>query len=325
MTEGPQQPNQPRPGGYGYPNVGGYGYPQGLPQQRLPPQGLPQQPSGSAWTPPSDGLGHGNIPPQPGANQPDWSALAERTESADRRRKLYMIGGGILAIAAIASIVATAVITTNEHNKQAISGSATSSQNAASPPPQPEPTFADITPPPPPNPLAILSDPKKDTAPLTPTGLFFGTRLTMAGRQYTRKATDSTTSCADVAGGGLAGILNSNGCDEVLRATYSQGDLAVTVGVAVFNSKAAASNAKARFTGYIQPLVNGGVPSFCYATGCATSANSVGRYAYFTIAGYTNGSKVTAGDTQALQVGTDIADFVFDRIAQRGNDEANNS
>jgi hypothetical protein len=319
MTEGPQQPNQPRPGGYGYPNVGGYGYPQGLPQQ-----GLPQQPSGSAWTPPSDGLGHGNIPQLPGANQPDWSALAERTESAGRRRKLYMIGGGILAVVAIAGIVATAVVATDEHNKQAASGGSTG-QNSASAPPQPEPTFADITPPPPPNPLAILSDPKKDTAPLTPTGLFFGTQLTMDGRQYTREATDSTTSCASVAGGGLGGDLDSNGCDEILRATYSRDGLAVTVGVAVFNSASAASHAKSGFTGYLQPLAGGGVPPFCHATKCSMSANSVGRYAYFTIAGYTNGSTVTYSDTQAPQAGADIADFAFNRIAQRGRDEAGSS
>ncbi|MBV9024297.1 MAG: hypothetical protein JO362_11010 [Streptomycetaceae bacterium] len=265
------------------------------------------------------------MPQQHGANQPDWSALAERTESAGRRRKLYMIGGGILAAAAIAGIVATAVITINAYNKQAASGGSTGGQNTASAPPQPEPTFADVTPPPPPNPLAILSNPQKDTAPLTPTGLFFGTQLTMDGRQYTRDATDSTTNCADVAGGGLGGVLAGNGCNEVLRATYSRGSLTVTVGVAVFTGTSAANNAKSQFTGYIQPLVGGGVPSFCHGVRCSMSANSVGRYAYFTIAGYTNGSAVTYGDTQAPQAGTDIADFAFNRIVQRGRDEANNS
>ncbi|MCQ4081394.1 hypothetical protein NGB36_12490 [Streptomyces sp. RB6PN25] len=313
MTEGPQQPNQPRPGGYGYPNVGGYGY----------PQGSPQQPSGSAWTPPSDGLGHGSTrQPRGGQNQPDWSALAERTESASRRRKLYMIGGGVLATAVIAGIVATAVISSDNHNKQAASGGSTGGQNAAGAPPQPTPTFSDVTPPPPPNPLAVLSNPKKDTAPLTPTGLFFGTQLTINGRQYTRATTDSATGCSGVAAGGLAGVLDSNGCDKVLRATYTRNGIAVTVGVAVFNSKSSADNAKAQYTGYVQPLAGGGVPSFCHATACSTSANSVGRYAYFTIAGFTNGSAVTSSDTQAPQAGTDIADFAFQRIVQRGENEA---
>jgi hypothetical protein len=320
MTEGPQQPNQPHPGGYGYPNVGGYGYPQGPPQQPRPQQ--PQQPSASAWTPPSDGLGHGTIPQQHNAGQPDWSAMAERTETVDRRRKLYLIGGGVLAAAAIAGIVATAVITTNAHTKQAASGGSTGGQNPTNAPLQPTPTFSDITPPPAPNPLAILSNPKKDTAPLTPTGLYFGTQLTMDGRQYTRATTSSTTSCAGVAEGGLGGVLDSNGCDEVLRATYTRNGIAVTVGVAVFNSKSAADNAKAQATPYIQPLAGGGVPSFCHATRCATSTNSVGRYAYFTTAGYTNGSAVTSGDTQVPQAGTDIAGFAFNRIVQRGRDEA---
>lgn len=322
MTEGPQQPNQPRPGGYGYPNVGGYGYPQGSPQQGQSGQGSPQQPFGSAWTPPSDGLGHGGMPHQQNAGSPDWSAMAERNESADRRRKFYMIGGGVLAAVVVAGIVATAVIATGHHNNQAASSGSTGGQNATSAPPQPTPTFSDVTPPPAPNPLAVLSDPKKDTAPLNATGLFFGNQLTMAGRQYTRDAVDSTNSCSSVADGGLAGVLDSNGCDRVLRATYSRSGVAVTVGVAVFHSKSAASNAKARFTGYIAPLAGGGVPSFCHATACSASANSIGRYAYFTIAGYTNGSAVTSSDTQAPQAGNDIADFAFNRIVQRGRDEA---
>jgi hypothetical protein len=248
--------------------------------------------------------------------------MAERTETADRRRKLYLIGGGVLAAAVIAGIVATAVVTTNAHNKQSASGGSTGGQNPTNAPLQPTPTFSDITPPPAPNPLAILSDPKKDSAPLTPTGLYFGTQLTMEGRQYTRAATDSTTNCSSVANGGLSGVLNSNGCAEVLRATYTRDGIAVTVGVAVFNSKSAADNAKVRSTGYIQPLAGGGVPSFCHATRCATSANSVGRYAYFTIAGYTNGSTVAPGDRQIPQAGTDVADFAFNRIVQRGRDEA---
>jgi hypothetical protein len=248
--------------------------------------------------------------------------MAARNESAGRRRRLYTIGGAVLAAVLVAGIVASAVIITNHHNKQAASGGSTGGQNAASAPPQPMPTFADVTPPPAPNPLAILSDPKRDTAPLDPAGLFFGSQLTMAGRQYTRDAVDSADSCSSVAGGGLGGILDSNRCDRVLRATYSRSGIAVTIGVAVFNSKSAASNAKARFTGYIAPLAGGGVPSFCHATACSTSANSIGRYTYFTIAGYTNGSAVTPSDTQAPQAGTDIADFAFNRIVQRGRDEA---
>jgi hypothetical protein len=204
MTEGPSQPHNPGPGGYGYPGPQqsfGYGYP---PQQ-------PQRPQ-----------------------EPDWSALAERTEASHRRRKLLLVGGGVLGAAAIAGIVATAVIATG-HPTQPQPGP--TAQATGTTQPTPTASFPAVTPPPPPNPLAVISDAHKDTAPITPASLFPGDRVTVQGRTYAKATTDSTSSCADAAAGGLGGVLADNGCRKLLRATYTRGGVAVTVGIAVFDTK----------------------------------------------------------------------------------------
>ena len=49
------------------------------------------------------------------------------------------------------------------------------------------------------------------------------------------------------------------------------------------------------------PLPGAGVPAFCQGgRSAARTSNSYGRYAYFTVAGFTNGKDVTKGDTKAV-------------------------
>ncbi|CCB76318.1 MULTISPECIES: hypothetical protein [Streptomycetaceae] len=360
MTDGRQQPQQPpgpeqggeqqpvpKPGqptlpfraatpppGYGYPQPQpqqpGYGYPQpqqpaqpGYPQTPrtgygYPPEAHPGTPeqgrSAPAWTPPATPLADVG-PTHPG--EPDWSALAERAEAGDRRRKVLLYGGGALAAVVIGAVVATAVIVTG--HKRPAPGPTLARPTT---PAQPTPSFSDVTPPPPPNPLTIISSAKKDTAPLTPDGLFAGARLDFKGRAYTRTATDATDTCYTLTSGGLGDVLAHNGCRELLRATYTRDGVAVTVGVAVFDSGAAADRAKNDYQGYVQPLAGGGTPAFCHATACQTTANAVGRYAYFTIAGLTDGHPVTADDPQTKGAAADVAAFAFNRIVQRGRDQA---
>ncbi len=304
MTEGPSQPQYPGPDEGGAPHGfgQGYGYPgPGAQQSFGPAYGYPPQ------------------QPQPQRPQePDWSALAERTEAGNRRRRLLFIAGGVLGAAAIAGIVATAVVATGHHGQPQPGPSAQATGSAQ---PTPSISFPAVTPPPPPNPLAVISDARKDTAPITPDSLFPGARVTVQGRGYAKAATDSTNSCADAAAGGLGTALADNGCRKLLRATYTKGGVAVTVGVAVFDTKSAADAAKSQAQGYVLPLSGGGVGTFCHAVACRMSTNSIGRYAYFTIAGLANGGSLTSADTQALQAGNDIATFAFNEIVQRGNSQ----
>ncbi|MGK5632780.1 hypothetical protein ACSNOD_30640, partial [Streptomyces sp. URMC 123] len=141
-------------------------------------------------------------------------------------------------------------------------------------------------------------------------------------REYAKGATDTATGCAAAASSRLAPALTGNKCTQVMRATYAKGEVAVTVGIAVFDTAAQAQRAKEQADGNIEPLPGAGVPAFCRAAACRLTANAVGRYAYFTVAGYTTGRSVPASDTAALQAGRDVADFAFDRIRARGEAQA---
>jgi hypothetical protein len=325
VPQPPPATDPQQPGGYGYPQQqgqqSGYGYPQqpqqpqqqsgyGYPQQhaqQAEPDPHQQESTAPAWAPPSAPIGE--------SSAPDWSALAERSEQDGKRRRLLMFGGGA-AIIVIAAIVATAVVVSGGHKKP-VAGP-THSPTAV----EPTPTFSNVTPPPAPNPLAVLSDPKKDTAPLTAAGLFPAATLNYGSHHYTKGALDSTTSCAAEGGGGLGSVLERHGCHKLLRASYYANGYAVTIGVAVFDSKADADGAKNQAAGYLLPLSGDGLGAFCHATNCQTSANAVGRYAYFTIAGRTDGVAVSASDAPTLRIAGDVADFTFRQIVARGTAEA---
>ncbi|KNB50154.1 hypothetical protein [Streptomyces caatingaensis] len=256
-------------------------------------------------------------PPQGPAGTPDWAALADDAAARGRRRRLLLIGGGVLAAAGVAAIVATAIVASDKDTggtKKTATGPAPASGTPASP----EPTFAPVAPPAPLDPRDFISEAGKDKAPLTPATLFPEAKPAVGGRVYERTATSATADCAAVTQGGLGSVLAGNGCRRVLRATYVRDGVAVTVGVAVFDTKAAADRAKDRSTGNIEALNGGGSPEFCRATACRLTANAEGRYAYFTVAGYTGNKPVTAEDTKALTAGRDISTYAFGRVLARG-------
>ncbi|MEU9295490.1 hypothetical protein [Streptomyces sp. NPDC048266] len=300
---GPQWPHEPQQRGQ-----------QGYGQQ--PQQGYGQQP----------GYGGGQPDPFPGAQgggaTPDWSALADASASRNRRKRWLMIGGGALAALVVGAIVATAVVATGKKNDEAKGGGVPVGTVSPTGSPTPEPTFSSVAPPPPPNPKDYITDPRKDRAPLTAEGLFPGTKLTMNKRPYKKGATSATTNCAAVTQNGLGAVLKKNGCQRVLRATYVRDGVAITVGVAVFPSEAAAVKAKNQATGGIAPLAGAGVKEFCRATVCLRRANSIGRYAYFTQAGFTDGKKVTKAHRPVFQASDDLGTFAFNQIYARGKAQA---
>ncbi|MEU1781167.1 hypothetical protein ABZ545_16960 [Streptomyces abikoensis] len=312
----PQQPGQP-----GQPQPGQFGPPPGQPAQAAPLP--PQQPAAhpGAQPPQAPPLPHPGVLPQPwdrpqAGGTPDWAALAD-TADRNRRRKWLLIGGGALATAAVAAIVATAVVLSDKGDKNLPAAEKLPSASAGTP----EPTFSKAVTPPP-NPREFISSQEKDTAPLTVKTLFPHSKPSLDKRVYKRAAQDTATDCASVAQGGLGQVLADNGCRQVLRSTYVRDGVAVTVGVAVFDTKAAADKAKEQSTGNIAPLTGDDAASFCQGTACRLSANAEGRYAYFTIAGFTNGSAVTPDDTKALQAGRDVAGYTFRRIMARANAQA---
>jgi hypothetical protein len=204
------------------------------------------------------------------------------------------------------------------HPAAAPSGSA---NTAGTPSLPPAPSFSSVAPPPPANPLDYLSSAAKDKAPLTPATLFPGKQFLMGGRVYTKTATATTTSCAAAARAGLAQALAKNGCHKLVRATFTNGATAVTIGVAVFDDNAHALKLQ-KTAQYLAPLNGGGVKDFCHAVACRMTSNAVGRYAYFAIAGLKNGKTITTSDKVALQSANDASNYAFQRIIQRGRDAA---
>ncbi|MBM9504753.1 hypothetical protein [Actinacidiphila acididurans] len=329
---GPSGPGgQQNQGGYG-PGAGGQqqpqpGYgPQGGAQQQGGPGYGQQPPQGPAPFPPQAAAprtGPGPAaPPASGPGTPDWGALAEEQEaSGARRRKVMMLTGGIVAVAVIAGGVATAVVMSGKSSNSASGGPSASASAASTQPLPPEPSFSSVAPPPPANPLDYLGTAAKDKAPLSPATLFPGKQFVMDGRPYVRTADAVTVSCAAGARGTLAQALPANGCRRLIRATYVNGTVAVTIGVAVFDDTAHAKKLQ-KVAQYVAPLNGGGVRDFCHAVACRMTSNAVGRYAYFAIAGLKDNKTITAQDTVALQAANDASNFAFERIIQRGRDAA---
>ncbi|MEU8996855.1 hypothetical protein ACGFSD_17050 [Streptomyces caniferus] len=256
------------------------------------------------------------------SSTPDWGALAEESEAQTRRKRLLWIGGGALAALAVAGIVTVAVLSggSGSAGGNPTASPAESGQAAA---PDDKPSFPDVSVPPPPNPRDYISDPKKDTAPLTPATLFAQKSMVVGEHTYPRTHTATTKDCTAGAQGPLVSSLSHNGCKQLLRATYAKGGVAVTIGIAVFDSPAKATKVMNENRANLMPLPGGGVPAdFCQGTKCRMATNATGRYAYFTIAGYLNGKDVTNTETKARQIARDGGAYAFSQITQRGKDQA---
>jgi hypothetical protein len=257
---------------------------------------------------------------------PDWAALAEASEARNKRRRLLLILGGALATVAVGTAVAVAVVSANG-GSEASNRPASALPSTADIPSESTdalPSFAPTSAPPPLDPMDFISSAKKDTAPISADTLFPGTQLTMGTNVYKKGPTASTTSCASAARNTLPAVLTKNGCTRVIRATYTKSGVAVTVGVALFDTAAKATKAKqeADNKSIIASLDGQGVPTFCRTTVCRSTTNSYGRYAYFTLAGFTDGKDVTAKDAKVFQAGDDLAEFTFRQIRRRGEAQA---
>ncbi|MFF5026778.1 hypothetical protein [Streptomyces collinus] len=255
---------------------------------------------------------------------PDWAALAEASETRNKRRRLLFIGGGALATIGVGTAVAMAVVSANGGNDA--SGKPTNLPATASLPSgsATAPSFAPTSAPPPLDPKDFISSAKKDTAPLSPETLFPGTQLTMGDTVYKKGATSDAKNCSTGADGTLPKILTANGCTRLIRASYVKDGIAVTVGVAVFDTAAQAEKAKGQTDGrsMVLSLAGKGVKPFCNAAICRSTRNAYGRYAYFTISGFTNGKNVTKKDTDVFRTGDDLQQFTANQIYRRGQAQA---
>ncbi|TDC78737.1 hypothetical protein [Streptomyces hainanensis] len=260
-----------------------------------------------------------------GSNTPDWSALAADAERNRSRKRGWVVVGSALAAAAVGTVVALAIV-----NQGGDGGSSASDGQNTELPDEPTGTasddasFDETTLPPLPQPREFISDADKDIAPFEADS-FFGGAMEIEGRSYAQVASDATEGCAGAVSDELAAVLTEHGCASLLRATYTADGVAVTVGVAQFPTEEDAAAARESAAGNLQALVGGDAPSFCQRGGCRTTNNQVGRYAYFTIAGNSDGSPDSGDGTPAQQAARDGNDHAFSRIIQRGEAQASAS
>ena len=222
-------------------------------------------------------------PVQP-SDVPDWQALADRNERAQRRGRLLRIGGVTAALVCVIGLGAAAVTLTRSGSKQHGDRQPTGTSS---------------------------------TGPLSTATLFTATHLVVDGQTFTRAATDTDVPCGNGTTGGLGNILAPHGCRQLLRATYVSGRNAVTVGVAVFDTSQQAAAVMPKYQGEIQSLVRGSVSSFCVDVSCPLTHASVGRYDYFTVAGTTD-NRAATGNTLDVAAGQALATYAYDRLTARG-------
>ncbi|BAJ31955.1 hypothetical protein KSE_61900 [Kitasatospora setae KM-6054] len=198
------------------------------------------------------------------------------------------------------------------------SRSATPSRSASGSPAKSPSASAAPTPSGPPDPLTVISAAATDTAPLTPAGLLPAATVQVGGKTWTRLADAQTATCWQATTGGLGNVLAAQGCRSLLRVTYTSGNSAVTIGVAVLDSKAQADAVVAGFQGQVQGLVPSGHTSFCTGSGCAGTHAAIGRYVYLTVSGTQNPGG-TAADATATAAGPSFAATARDRLLARGS------
>lgn len=176
-------------------------------------------------------------------------------------------------------------------------------------------------------PSEFIADAEKDTAPFRADDFYAGDTATVNGRTYDKTATQGTDDCGAAATAELGAVLAEHGCLALLRATYTRASdgVAVTVGVAQFPTEADAEAARDEATPSLEPLITGESPSFCQNGGCRVTSNQIGRYAYFTVAGNSDGTPDSGTDTPAQQAARDGNDIAFELLVQRGEAQASAS
>ncbi|MCU7821932.1 hypothetical protein [Kitasatospora sp. DSM 101779] len=279
-----------------------------------------------------------------GTGEPDWAAMADRHEhEVRRRRQLQIVGGVVAATLVVGGITATAVglsgsdrtggapaaagggPTATEPTGVVASAAPSTSAPASSSPSAPGgPSARPSTSPSgarpsaaPADPLTVISSAATDTAPLDPAALFPAS-ATAGGRTWTRLTTATTDPCWKATTGGLGDVLAAHGCRSILRATYTDGSGAVTVGIAVLDSKTQADAVAAGHKGQVQGLVPAGSTSYCTGPGCANTHAAVGRYGYYTVAGTVKPGG-TAQDPVATAAQADFAARARAALLARGH------
>ncbi|MGW4651076.1 hypothetical protein [Kitasatospora sp. NPDC004289] len=268
--------------------------------------------------------------PPPGG--PDWDAMAQRAQDDAKRKTRMRLLLGVVALAVVGGLVAVAVSVSSKGGDPvakptgAASNSPTAGKTGSSPTATAGESKAPV--PAPGTPLAgddaslkAIWDASTDKAAVDPAAFFPDQTIDFGGATWTRRSATTVTPCWHAITGGLADVIENQGCRQVLRATYVLNDSAVVVGVAVFDKRLQAETATNNVNGQIKGLQVEGMKDFCQEVGCANTHGSLGRFAYFTAAGSAKEGGVVA-DKVATDAGPGFAARVRATLEKRALSQA---
>ncbi|HXA58822.1 MAG TPA: hypothetical protein VNW94_06635, partial [Streptosporangiaceae bacterium] len=267
--------------------------------------------------PPGQGPGPGVLTsayqPIPGAEPPAGGAAG-----GDRRRLL--IGGGVAVVLAGALVVGGITLMSGS--------SAAKNHNSAQ---APAVTHAPVSPAPshtpaiPASPVPTgpsINDARTDPKPLGLSEVFPSATMSLGGRDFKQDKTAVNHQCSLTARGGMATALRDGHCTNVVRATYidSAKKVAVTVGVAVMPTKAAAQTAaKAGDPSKYEWFrgMQGKLATKIDQVGGFAASTVLGRYIIYAYAVYEDGTKPQPNDTVLKAVDRAFIDYAQRPIAKR--------
>ncbi|WP_017593380.1 hypothetical protein [Nocardiopsis potens] len=176
---------------------------------------------------------------------------------------------------------------------------------------------------------AGLSSGGTSTPPETPAALesggLFPESLTVEGTEYELALVDDTEDCATVGQGSYGGVLEENGCRQVIRATYvdADGAVAVTAGVAAMDSAEQATaaleaqdlGANQWFAG-LKGKEGSGAEQLDRSAGQG-SGGQWGPYLLFSLAANSDGSAPGEGGADLEKVGGGFVDTTLNSLAEQ--------
>ncbi|MBT2210417.1 hypothetical protein [Actinomadura sp. NEAU-AAG7] len=266
-----------------------------LPPGVVPPTGSGPFPSTGSEQPP---------PPRPdGAAPPPM-----RPGGGNMRRPLLIGGGAAVVLAAVIGLFA--IGGTGSGSEKDKGKAAPPTQQAATPAPKPPPVD--------------ISDEKTDPKEMEFTEIFPAPTITLGGRPYVRDRWSINKDLRYAANGAMLSALTKENCRKVVRATFldRNRDIAVTSGVAVLPTKAAALKvSRAGDPGkyeWFRGMSAKHAPDIDRAGGYAASTVR-GRYLVYAYVQHADGKPTKPGDAMIKQIAQQFLDYDVRPIEARNH------
>jgi hypothetical protein len=169
------------------------------------------------------------------------------------------------------------------------------------------------------NVVPSIDDARSDPRPLTPAETFPDSEITMAGRAYRQAETSVSGDCALAARGAIVAALRAGRCASVVRAAYLDegGKYAVTMGIAVFPTKAEAVTVSAAGDPSTYEWFTSMAGAKERGVGGYSASTALGRYLVYSFVESADGTPADVANPALQAVATGALDYASHAIHQR--------